>query len=81
MALNIETVDSKKQYIYINVVLCLSYACVNVNYLGNVLICALNWVVYVCCVPNVVSGFTETVMIILNQWDNRLGDNYKWVNM
>ncbi len=36
---------------------------------------------YVCCVPNVVSGFTETVMIILNQWDNRLGDNYKWVNV
>ncbi len=27
---------------------------VNVNYLGNVLICALNCVVYVLCVPNVV---------------------------
>ncbi len=39
----------------------------------------LNWVVYICCVPNVVSGFTETVMIILNQWDNSLGDNlYKY---
>ncbi len=47
----------------------------------NVLICALNCVVYVLCVPNVVFRFIETVMIILNQWYNRFGDNYKWVNV
>ncbi len=37
--------------------------------------------IYIIRVPNVMSRFTETVMIILNQWDNRLGDKYKWVNM
>ncbi len=47
----------------------------------NVLIYALTCVVYALCVPNVVFIFTETVMIILNQWYNRLGDNYKWVNV
>ncbi len=54
---------------------------VNLNYLRNVLIRALNCVVYVLCVPNVVFRLIEIFLIILNQWYNRFGDNYKWVNM
>ncbi len=54
----------------------------NVNYLGNVKcfnLCLKLGSVHMLCAKCGV--WIHRNMIILNQWDNRLGDNYKWVNV